>query len=130
MFISCVKLVIRLNKFDCIQGRIIAMPGCQQTDCCCSEYISCSLYTFCQDTMEPRHVKAVNLGWKNTLFVCYFYWSLERFRLVDSTIPSYSVWNNSCSCAEDKQVILPNKTEIGGQDWSECDRNIQSKDQC
>lgn len=82
--------------------------------------------------MRPQYLKTVNLGWKSTLFVCHFYWSLERFKLVDSTISSYSVWNNTCgtSCAEDKQFILPNKKEIEGNDWLECDRNIQGKNQC
>jgi len=79
--------------------------------------------------MRSRNLKTVNLGWKSILFVCYFYWSVERFRLVDATTSKYSVWNNSfgTSCAEDKLFILHNKTEIGGQNWSECDKNIQSK---
>jgi hypothetical protein len=79
--------------------------------------------------MRSRNLKRVNLEWNSILFVCFFYWSLERFHLVDATTSKYGVWNNSCgtSCAEDKLFILQNKTEIGSQNWSECDRNIESK---
>jgi hypothetical protein len=38
--------------------------------------------------MRPQLLKAVNLGWESTFFVCYFYWSLERFRLVDAGMES------------------------------------------
>ena len=63
--------------------------------------------------MRSGVLKTANLGWNSILFVCYFCWSLERFRLVDSTTSKYSAWNNCCgtSCAEDKQFFLTNKTE-------------------
>lgn len=79
--------------------------------------------------MRSGVLKTANLGWNSILFVCYFCWSLENFRLVDSTTSNYSVCNNSCgtSCAEEKLFFLTNKTEIGGHNWSEYDRNIQSK---
>ena len=81
--------------------------------------------------MRSRFLKTVNLGRNSVLFVCFFYWSLDRFRLVDSTTSKYNVWNNSCgtSCGEDKLFFLSNKTELGCHNWSECDRNIRSKDQ-
>jgi hypothetical protein len=103
----------------------------EQMDCVCCGYIRCSIYSYCHDTMRTRSLKTVNLGWNSILFVCYFYWSLERFRFVGATISKYSVCNISCdtSCAEDRQLILLNKTEIGCHNWSEYDGNIQSKDQ-
>ena len=81
--------------------------------------------------MRPRLLKTVNLGRKSIFFVCYFCWSLERFRLVDSVTSKYCVWNNSCdvSCAGDKLFFLINETELGRYNGSECERNIQSKDQ-
>jgi hypothetical protein len=81
--------------------------------------------------MRPGYLKTVNLRWSSAVIVCYLCWSLERFRLVDATTSKYSVCNNTYATfsVEDKKFILPKAAEIRGQNGSEYDSNVSSKDQ-